>query len=249
MNKQVIALTLGGILIGTPLINAKEANSATIVEFNKQVENIEMLPYQNPRIVAFNNQVKKDYEIKKAKETAERLEAERLELERKEKERVEHVWFNSYDLRDISGISFDEMKEVLSESHYSNFAELSDAFVGAEREYGVNAFALVAICGLESGWNRSNRAKNGSNNLTGMAVYGDDSPGTQYESKYKCIMDLARQLNTYYLTPGAEHYNGTSTSKVNIKYSASPDWYKKVDSIGDELVSIYNQKFRNGGAY
>lgn len=249
MNKQVIALTLGGILIGTPFINAKEVNSATIVEFNKQVENIRVLPYQNPRIVAFNNQVKKDYEIKKAKETTERLEAERLELERKEKERVEHVWFNSYDLRDISGISFDEMREVLSESHYSNFAELSDAFVGAEREYGVNAFALVAICGLESGWNKSNRAKNGSNNLTGMAVYGDDSPGIQYESKYKCIMDLARQLSTYYLTPGAEYYNGTSTSKINIKYSANPNWYKQVDIIGDELVAIYNQKFRNGGAY
>ena len=34
------------------------------------------------------------------------------------------------------------MKEVLSESHYSNFAEISDAFVGAEKEYGVNANLL-----------------------------------------------------------------------------------------------------------
>lgn len=249
MNKQVIALTLSGVLMSMPVTNVKEANSATIVEFNKQVENIGALPYQNARIAAFYNQVKIDSEIKKAKETTERLEAERLELERKERERIEHVWFNSYDLRDISGISFNEMREVLSESHYSNFAELSDAFVGAEREYGVNAFALVAICGLESGWNTSERAKNGSNNLTGMAVYGDYSPGIQYESKYKCIMDLARQLSTYYLTPGAEYYNGTSTSKINIKYSANPNWYKQVDIIGDELVAIYNQKFRNGGAY
>ena len=46
-----------------------------------------------------------------------------------------------------------------------------------------------------------------------------------------------------------EYYNGTSTSKINIKYSANPNWYKQVDIIGDELVAIYNQKFRNGGAY
>lgn len=249
MNKQVIALTLSGMLISTPAIDVKEANSATVVEFNKQVENMNIMPFTNPRLIAFQNQVQKDLEEMTIKKEAEKAEQERIEQERKERERIEHVWFNSYNLRDISGISFDEMREVLSESHYSNFAELSDAFVLAEREYGVNAFALVAICGLESGWNRSDRAQNGSNNLTGMAVYGDDSPGTQYESKYKCIMDLARQLSTYYLTPGAEHYNGTSTSKVNKKYSASPNWYKKVDTIGDELVAIYNQRFRDGGAY
>ena len=41
-----------------------------------------------------------------------------------------------------------------------------------------------------------------------------------------------------------EYYNSTSTSKINIKYSANPNWYKQVDIIGDELVAIYNQKFR-----
>lgn len=248
MNKQVMALTLSGLLLVSPTYDGA-ANSATIVEFDKQVENMNIMPFTNPRLIAFQNQVQKDLEEMTIKKEAEKAEQERIEQERRERDRIEHVWFNSYDLRDPSGISFDEMKEVLSESHYSNFTELSDAFVGAEKEYGVNAFGLVAIAGLESGWNRSDRAKNGSNNLTGMAVYEDGSIGTQYKSKYDCIMDLARQLSIYYLTPGAEYYNGVSTSKVNIKYSASSDWHKKVDAIGDELVAIYNQKFRNGGTY
>ena len=182
-------------------------------------------------------------------ESLERVEKEINDevIERKadeEKERKAHVCFNSYDIGIPSGITREEMANILNNSNYANFLEFSDAFVDAEKEYKVNAFALVAISGTESRWNKSERANDGSNNITGMDVQSDISKGTIYNSKYDCIMDLARQLRLYYLTPGSCYYSGVSTSKVNIYYSADAKWYKTIDKIGDELVFEYNRLYR-----
>ncbi len=250
MNKQAMAILVAtGILFNG---NAAPTMGETINNDVLTKITDEFHPYKSPRIVALEKEFErvKQENDKKLREEQERLIQQKLEEEKvKEQIRIKSVSFNSYDITQPSNIDYDEMKEVLSESHYANFAELSDAFVAGEKEYGVNAFALVAIAGLESGWNTSERANNGRNNIVGMAVYDDESYGSIYASKYHCIMDLAKQLKTYYLTPGAEHYNGTSTSLVNKKYSTTPTWYKEVDSIGDELVAIYNERFRNGEAY
>lgn len=211
--------------------NTHEINEILYISKQRQYENI-MAAAEQKRI---------EDELK-AQEEARLLE----EQKRREQEihRINNVKFNSYDISEISNITYEELYNVLSESHYSNMLEFYTAYVDAEQTYGVNAFALIAISGLESGWNRSSRARNGRNNIVGMAVYDDNSYGTVYNSKYDCIMDLARQLKTYYLTVGAKYYNGLSTSKVNISYSASKDWYKQVDAIGDELVAIYNRLYR-----
>ena len=155
-----------------------------------------------------------------------------------------NVVFNSYDIRVLSEVTHDEMESVLSHSHYANFSKFSNAFVDAEAMYGVNAFALVAIAGIESGWNTSERSCDGTNNITGMDVQDDSSVGTIYSSKYDCIIDLARQLNKYYLSPDSCYYNGVSTSSINIYYSTDPNWYTIVDKIGDELVAEYDNLYR-----
>lgn len=235
----------------------KPINSEIEETLNELAADIE---YANNNFMSLRQvQIHKDYEQKveeerikeeqRIREEQEEAERQRILAEqealRKERERVQNVHFNSYNIGSPSGITYEEMYGVLSSSHYSNFLELANAFVDAERQYSVNAFALCAIAGLESGWNTSNRARNGSNNLTGMAVYHDGSAGTHYNSKYDCIMDLARQLRTYYLNEGAVYYNGTSTSQVNKRYSASDSWYKKVDAIGDELIKIYSSMYRS----
>ena len=184
--------------------------------------------------------------IKKQQEEERlRLEEERRKQEEeriREIERKKNIAFNSYDITQVSGLTEEELRAVLnSKKQYQGLEELAGAFIDAEQKYGVNAFALVAIPALESGWNTSNRAKNGHNNIVGMAVEEDSDKGSVYSSKYECIMDLARQLKTYYLTPGGNCYNGVSTSEVNKKYCASSDWYKKIDKIGDELVAAYHK--------
>lgn len=240
MKQQILVMLTGLILTNSMSVKAQDLQIGDLNN-SLQIEH----RFKTPNTILLEKKIRDDLELIQQKKEEEL----QRELERQEKERKKNVKFNSYDVTQVSGITYDEMKEVLSESHYSNFAEISDAFVGAEREYGVNAFFLVAIAGLESGWNTSDRAKNGRNNIVGMAVYDDGSYGYTYESKYHCIMDLAKQLNAYYLTPGAEHYNGTRTSEINKKYSSDENWYKEVDKIGDELVEIYNNKFRNGEPY
>lgn len=249
MKKQMLATAM--VIVGMGSLNTI-APKATCVRLNssfieineqKELQSNGIMNFKDPRLQAIEKQVeemKRENQIKAAKEA----EQKRILEEKRERERIDNVQFDSYDIGVPSGITHEEMANVLANSHYAGFVEFSDAFVDAERTYGVNAFALVAIPGLESGWNSSGRAHNGTNNITGMNVPVNASRGTVYNSKYHCIMDLAKQLRAYYLTPGAEHFNGVSTSKVNIKYSASSDWYRQVDNIGDELVQRYHEIYR-----
>lgn len=245
MKKQILAtamaiVSVGSLNLTTPRAASCELLDSSIIEINEQKSNMIL---KDPRMVKLEEQVEEKRKLNMI-EAAKRAEEQRQIELKKEQDRIANVGFNSYDIGVVSGITHEEMANVLANSHYSNFAEFSDAFVDAERTWGVNAFALVAIPGLESGWNTSDRAKNGYNNITGMDVPVNASRGTVYKSKYQCIMDLARQLRVFYLTPGAEYHNGASTSKVNIKYSVDPNWYKGVDAIGDELVARYNELYK-----
>lgn len=248
MKKQILATAMAVVSIGTFNVHPAHAVGldSSFIEINEQKEisiNDVAVGFKMPSLQIIEEKVN-EQKRKNMIEAAKKAEEQRqLEL-KKERERIDNVQFNSYDIGIPSGITHEEMANVLANSHYSNFAEFSDAFVDAERTWGINAFALVAIPGHESGWNTSDRAKNGYNNITGMDVPVNASRGTIYKSKYQCIMDLARQLRIFYLTPGAEYHNGASTSKVNIKYSADPNWYKGVDAIGDELVARYNELYR-----
>jgi flagellum-specific peptidoglycan hydrolase FlgJ len=255
MKKQVIALGITASVIVTPITSvaaaAMNASYSNVMNYSDKTEtestmnNLSNNPLeilQDPRYVQLEQQIA----IKKAEN--ERIALEKAKQEealkaQKERERIDNVKFDSYDIGVPSGITREEMANVLSHSHFANFSDLSDAFVDAEKAYGVNAFALVAIPALESGWNTSERAHNGNNNIVGMNVPKNASRGTVYRSKRDCIMDLAMQLRNYYLTPGAQYYVGPSTSKINQHYSAANDWYKQVDAIGDELMAEYRNLY------
>lgn len=246
MNKRIIALSITtSLVVNTTFLTSIGGYAATLNYDNSSSTNstkvTDVSVLKDPRMVALEQDIQKQKEINELK----RLREEKAAAEKAEKQRIANVKFDSCDIGVPSGITHEEMREVLSESHYAGLVDYADAFVDAERAYEVNAFALVAIPGLESGWNRSNRAKDGNNNIVGMNVPTNASRGSVYDSKHQCILDLARQIRKYYLTPGAEYYKGPGTKAINSNYSAAPDWYKQVDKIGDELVGIYNQRYRN----
>lgn len=233
----------------TQCIIQSESDVSIDTKYNNAIETMGAVlnsPY--PVSLTYYNMMtdinKKLEEQKRIELEQEKQRQEEVQRQEAERQRIENVKFNSYNIGEVSNITYEELYNVLSHSHYSNFLDFYTAFVDAEKEYQVNAFALIAIAGLESGWNRSARANNGRNNIVGMGVEHDGSHGTVYNSKYECIMDLARQLRRFYLTEGAEFYNGTSTSQINIRYSSSKTWYKKVDAIGDEIVAIYHKLYR-----
>lgn len=168
------------------------------------------------------------------------IEEAKIQAEYSESLRIQNVGYQSWNLSNVSNITHEEMYQVLADTTMSHLAW---AIVEAERVYEVNAFFIASIIALESGWATSQRAIN-SNNLTGMAVYGDDSPGMYFNSQDECVMETTKHLSDNYLTPGAIYYNGDSTAAVNIKYCESSDWHLKIDQIAYDLSHKYDTIFK-----
>ena len=180
-------------------------------------------------------------ELERQRIEQERIEQELQLLKEKEAEinRIKSVNFNEYNLLEVSNIKAEELYEILPES----MKHLAWAIVDTENIYGVSSLFTTSIIALESSWATSRRAME-ENNLSGMAVYGDESVGIIYSSQVECVYDTARQLKENYLSPDGMFHNGYSTYDVNIKYCASKDWYLKVNQIAYELLEKYNVKYK-----
>lgn len=198
---------------------------------------------------AFIDQALKLEREKREAEEAERRrleEEQRLERERQEKERqrISSARYYSYDLTKISNATYDEFREVLRSRTNGSMAHLAEAFIDAEKTYGVNAFFLAGLAALEGDWARSSRARN-QNNLTGMAVYSDTSAGNSYASQYDCILDTARQISKFYLDVNGKYYGGGfGVDHVEVYYCASKDWSEKITSIAGDLSNVYGSLYR-----
>lgn len=148
-----------------------------------------------------------------------------------------------------SNITKEEMYNVLMNyKGASTMAHLSNAFVDAEKKYGVNAFTMAGIVGLESGFATSRRALE-DNNLTGYEVYSDDSEGRLFSSQYESIMKTAKHLSLHYLTKGGEYYNGVSVDAVQVSYcpdeGKDKNWEGKVDQLASGFLQVYKNLYIN----
>ena len=109
-----------------------------------------------------------------------------------------------------------------------------------ENEYNINGIFVAAIGIHESGWGKSNIAKN-KKNLFGYRAY-DSNPynGAYSFSSYSESIDLiARVLVKYYINPAGtkiyddqiatgKYYNGNTISGVNKKYASDKNWGNSV---------------------
>lgn len=148
--------------------------------------------------------------------------------------------FNPNDVTEKSNISVRGMESMLEGKATQSLAY---AFVNAERTYGVNAIILASIVGLESGHGTSERANNGSNNLTGHAVYNNNSRGSQFDSWDDCVYATAILLKNNYLSEGGTFFNGKSIWAINQKYSTTKEWGNRIINIANELYN--NNKYLN----
>ena len=239
MNKNTKALILLG-LIGSTLTGS--ANASILKP--KVSENYKELPavlsnYDIREMFLAQTQYQAlQRELERIAEEQRKAEEERQRLLAIEQEhnRKLNVGFNAYNLLEVSGITGDEMYSLLS---HRGVRDVAYTIVEAEKEYGINALLLAGLVCLESGWGESPRSTGWTKNMTGMGVPTDDSVGTVYESRQACVMDTARQLKKYYLTEGANCYNGLSIWNVNVKYSASDSWATKIINISQTLLDTY----------
>lgn len=153
------------------------------------------------------------------------------------------VTYSRSNMKVVSNITKDELENVfLNYTGTSTMSHLAQAFVDAEKEYGVNAFAMAGIVALESGFATSRRAVE-DNNLTGYEVYSDDSEGRLFNSQYESIMQTARHLSNNYLKEDGLYYNGLSVDAVQISYcpDKSNNWHNKVDMLASGFLRTYKE--------
>lgn len=153
---------------------------------------------------------------------------------------MKDVSFNPLDVTQLSGATEYHMMKALK-GNGDNMLEYAHAFVQAEKEYGVNAYFIASIVAEESGWGGSPRASDGTNNITGHAVYSRASRGTTFDSKEACVLETARLIKEDYINPKGMWWNdGYSIAKINHYYSANDEWKHNVTSIAQSLVSKSN---------
>lgn len=212
-----------------------------------QVSKYFIVSGENLSLNNIDNEIVTDEEIKKLKIEYEKLQARKKE-EMIEAKRIEGVTYLRENVTVISGITEEEMKEVLLKTKGSKtMIHLANAFVDAEKKYGVNAFFMAGIVALESGFATSRRALE-DNNLTGYEVYSDSSEGRLFSSHEESVLHTARHLSKNYLKEGAMYYNGLSVDAIQLMYCPDEEedkkWEYKVDYLASNFLNTYDKLFR-----
>ena len=146
-------------------------------------------------------------------------------------------YFNSKDVTQLSGLTEQELTNILQNNKAYNgkakmYAKYAKSLIAAEKNHGVNAFYLIGVYSLESGWLGSTLTKE-CNNIGGVKFYSSKPYGNG-KMTYQCrgqwagfdsidgFIDYhASLLERAYLTPGASHYYGTSVADVAKDYGHS----------------------------
>lgn len=118
------------------------------------------------------------------------------------------------DLSKPSGATAADLKLITKQG----LVGLEDAFIEAEKKYGVNALFLIAIASLESA--------NGTICFKPNNMFGYGSKG--YATKEDCIDDVASGIGNNYLKPSGPFYYGKTINDVHKRYASSSTWDDKV---------------------
>lgn len=137
-----------------------------------------------------------------------------------------------------SGFTGGDFEKAWQAYEAENLKGTGDAFIQAERKYGVNALILAAIVVHESAWGRSAIARH-KNNLAGLGAF-DGSPyrsAMSFAAKEDSIYFLAKLLSRQYLHPGGAHYGGAHLTGIGRRYASDPRWAVKVAAMMRQIVT------------
>ena len=141
------------------------------------------------------------------------------------------------DLRTPSNATAEDIEKMLAGT---KLAGLGQAFVDAEKTYGVNALYMMGLAAEESGYGTSNYAVK-RNNLYGWgAVDSNPDLAKHFETKYSATLFVASKLKANYLTEGGAYHEGYSARSVDVHYCTDKQH-------ADKIVSCINYLLRNGG--
>lgn len=111
----------------------------------------------------------------------------------------------------------------------TGLAGTGEALIVAEKEYGVNALVLAAICAHESGWGSSRLAQE-KENLAGLGAFdgAEYSSGITFDSRTASVYFLAELLATHYAPGGCLFGGSHDLVGIGVRYASDPGWARKV---------------------
>jgi LysM repeat protein len=122
---------------------------------------------------------------------------------------------------------------------HGDLANLGQAFIDVETQYGINAFWGMAQALQEVGWNGRSWIADNKHNLFGLDAY-DAAPATDasvFPDFVTCVADWGKFLKTNYLTVGGPYYVSTTPAGIARHYASDPLYASKVVSIMNTLYT------------
>ena len=145
------------------------------------------------------------------------------------------VLLNLEDLTQMSGAAEYQLNDLLQQSP---MAGLGWEFLKAEREYGINAIALVILTALETGTVEPGTAEPGAGvQYTLYSREGESGP-LMFDTYEACIDYFARMLGEEYLSPGGRYFSGTSFEDV---YTGFAEDSERVNAAALEALEYANR--------
>ena len=138
-----------------------------------------------------------------------------------------------FDIFEPSHYTKEQLSIALQDDNRNGLLPYVDAFLKAEKDYGVNALYLMCKFGLESGWGKYTAAKN---NIGGWT--NNDGTYKEFESIEQCILYISKNISIMY-----RELAGNKLADICRLYSGNDDYTKYLIDIMRDRETV----IRGGG--
>ena len=132
-----------------------------------------------------------------------------------------------FDISKTNEYTTEQLEEMFRGPYYDKIRPYINTFIAAEQMYGINAFFLMCLTGLESGWFKYT---SGENNIAGWMR--NDGSFMDFGSIEECIMHVAAGITNNYIPR-----IGSNIGKVTHHYCYNEGYTQALLNIMCERVS------------
>ena len=132
-----------------------------------------------------------------------------------------------FDISKTNEYTTEQLEEMFRGPYYDKIRPYINTFIAAEQIYGINAFFLMCLTGLESGWFKYT---SGENNIAGWMR--NDGSFMDFGSIEECIMHVAAGIMNNYIPR-----IGSNIGKVTHHYCYNEGYTQALLNIMYERVS------------
>ena len=132
-----------------------------------------------------------------------------------------------FDISKTNEYTTEQLEEMFRGPYYDKIRPYINTFIAAEQMYGINAFFLMCLTGLESGWFKYT---SGENNIAGWMC--NDGSFMDFGSIEECIMHVAAGIMNNYIPR-----IGSNIGKVTHHYCYNEGYTQALLNIMCERVS------------